>query len=75
VANFIHICKWVSIFVEFLLKVAISEVIEELFVDSSSAETRVEIHFDVSFDKLPCSFLSVDIMDVSACILIYVKAF
>lgn len=42
-----------------------TEVIEELFVDSSSADTRVEIHFDVSFEKLPCAFLSVDIMDIS----------
>lgn len=41
------------------------EIVQELFVDSTNPDTRVEIHFDVTFDKLPCSFLSVDIMDIS----------
>ncbi|KAI6205300.1 Endoplasmic reticulum-Golgi intermediate compartment protein 3 [Aphelenchoides besseyi] len=41
------------------------EVAQELFVDGTSADMRVEIHFDITFDKIPCAFLSVDAMDIS----------
>uniref|UniRef100_A0A1I8AA75 Endoplasmic reticulum-Golgi intermediate compartment protein 3 n=1 Tax=Steinernema glaseri TaxID=37863 RepID=A0A1I8AA75_9BILA len=42
------------------------EVAEQLFVDSSSADVRVDINFDVQFNKLPCFFISVDVMDISS---------
>ncbi|TKR81218.1 hypothetical protein L596_015128 [Steinernema carpocapsae] len=41
------------------------EVAEQLFVDSSSADVRVDINFDITFGRLPCFFVSVDVMDVS----------
>lgn len=40
------------------------DVVEELFVDSTSADLRVDIHFDLTFPKLPCTFLSIDVMDI-----------
>ncbi|KAI6217314.1 Endoplasmic reticulum-Golgi intermediate compartment protein 3 [Aphelenchoides fujianensis] len=41
------------------------EMAEELFVDATSADGRLDIHFDITFERLPCVFLSVDVMDVS----------
>lgn len=41
------------------------EIVEELFVDSTLADTRVDINFDITFHKLPCSFLTIDVMDIS----------
>lgn len=41
------------------------EIVEELFVDSTAVDQRVDIHFDVTFDHLPCALLSIDVMDIS----------
>uniref|UniRef100_A0A914DI00 Endoplasmic reticulum-Golgi intermediate compartment protein 3 n=1 Tax=Acrobeloides nanus TaxID=290746 RepID=A0A914DI00_9BILA len=41
------------------------DVDEQLFVDSTSADMRVDIHFDVTFPKVPCTFMTIDVMDVS----------
>eukprot|EP00117_Sycon_ciliatum_P003897 scpid68113/ scgid8497/ Endoplasmic reticulum-Golgi intermediate compartment protein 3 len=41
-----------------------TEVKPELFVDSSHGQ-KIKINVDVSFPKLPCLFLSIDVMDVS----------
>jgi len=38
---------------------------EELFVDSTAGDERLDIHFDVFFPRLPCPFISIDVMDVS----------
>uniref|UniRef100_A0A915EDD6 Endoplasmic reticulum-Golgi intermediate compartment protein 3 n=1 Tax=Ditylenchus dipsaci TaxID=166011 RepID=A0A915EDD6_9BILA len=38
------------------------EVAEQLYVDSTSSDVRVDIHFDLTFPKLPCDFVSVDVM-------------
>lgn len=40
------------------------QIVEELFVDSTSVDSRVDIHFDVTFDKISCDFLTIDIMDI-----------
>ncbi|CAD5230009.1 unnamed protein product [Bursaphelenchus okinawaensis] len=40
------------------------KIAEELYVDSTSADLRVDIHFDITFPKLPCAFLTIDVMDV-----------
>jgi hypothetical protein len=40
-------------------------VVEQLFVDSTRADMRVDINVDVTFPKLPCVFMSIDVMDVS----------
>jgi len=42
-----------------------TQVVEQLFVDSTSSEMRVDIHFDVTFSKIACDFLSVDVMGVA----------
>jgi len=31
-----------------------TQVVEQLFVDSTSSEMRVDIHFDVTFSKIAC---------------------
>lgn len=41
------------------------EVTEMLFVDSTSAEQRVDINFDIAFHKLSCDLISVDVMSLS----------
>lgn len=41
------------------------DVVEQLYVDSTSSEQRVDVNFDVTFKKLPCSFVTVDVMDIS----------
>jgi hypothetical protein len=41
------------------------EIFEELFVDSTAADNRVDIHFDLTFSNLPCTFLTIDVMDIS----------
>ncbi|KAI1707887.1 endoplasmic reticulum vesicle transporter domain-containing protein [Ditylenchus destructor] len=38
------------------------EVVEQLFVDSTSSDMRVDIHFDITLDKIPCDFVTVDVM-------------
>ncbi|KAH7704770.1 Serologically defined breast cancer antigen NY-BR-84 [Aphelenchoides avenae] len=40
-------------------------VVEQLFVDSTRADTRVDINLDITFPKLACPMISVDVMDVS----------
>ncbi|VDO31717.1 unnamed protein product [Haemonchus placei] len=41
------------------------DVVEQLFVDTTSSDTRLDVHFDISFPYLPCPFISVDVMDVT----------
>lgn len=41
------------------------DVVEQLYVDSTSSEQRVDVNFDVTFKKLSCAFVTVDVMDVS----------
>jgi len=40
------------------------ETVDHLFVDVSKGE-KLQINFDVTFQRIPCSLLSVDAMDVS----------
>jgi hypothetical protein len=40
------------------------EVNPQLFVDTTRGE-KLQIHFDITFPKLPCAFMSVDAMDIS----------
>ncbi|VDL64285.1 unnamed protein product [Nippostrongylus brasiliensis] len=42
------------------------DVVEQLYVDSTSSDVRVDVHFDITFHNLPCPFISVDVMDVSS---------
>uniref|UniRef100_A0A8R1DPW7 Endoplasmic reticulum-Golgi intermediate compartment protein 3 n=1 Tax=Caenorhabditis japonica TaxID=281687 RepID=A0A8R1DPW7_CAEJA len=42
------------------------DVLEHLFVDSTTSDERVYIEFDVTFNKLPCNFITVDVMDISS---------
>lgn len=42
------------------------DVVEQLYVDSTSSDVRVNVRFDVTFHYLPCPFISVDVMDVSS---------
>lgn len=41
-----------------------TQVHHELYVDTSIGE-QLQINFDVTFPRLPCAFVSVDLMDVS----------
>lgn len=41
-----------------------TDVREELFVDTSRGE-KLKINIDIDFPKMPCSYLSIDVMDVS----------
>ncbi|VDK27136.1 unnamed protein product [Gongylonema pulchrum] len=41
------------------------DIVEQLYVDSTPAEQRVDVHFDVTFPRLPCSVITVDVMDLS----------
>ena len=41
-----------------------SQVDPELFVDTSRNE-KMRINIDVVFPKMPCSYLSIDVMDIS----------
>lgn len=43
-----------------------TDVLEHLFVDSTTSDERVHIEFDITFNKLPCNFITVDVMDVSS---------
>uniref|UniRef100_A0A0K0FDJ3 Endoplasmic reticulum-Golgi intermediate compartment protein 3 n=1 Tax=Strongyloides venezuelensis TaxID=75913 RepID=A0A0K0FDJ3_STRVS len=36
---------------------------ESLFIDYTPGDTNVTIYFDIAFHRLPCDFLSVDILD------------
>ena len=40
------------------------DVDEELFVDTSRNE-KMRINIDIEFPKMPCAYLSLDVMDVS----------
>ncbi|VDM71358.1 unnamed protein product [Strongylus vulgaris] len=42
------------------------DVVEQLYVDSTSSDVRLDVHFDVTFHRLPCAFITVDVMDVSS---------
>ncbi|KAL3121387.1 hypothetical protein niasHT_004971 [Heterodera trifolii] len=41
------------------------DVVEQLFVDSTSAEMRIEIHFDITLHKLSCPLVTIDVMSQS----------
>ncbi|CAJ0935614.1 unnamed protein product, partial [Mesorhabditis belari] len=43
-----------------------TDVAEQLFVDSTTSDQRVHVNFDITFQKLPCPFVTVDVMDVSS---------
>ncbi|KJH46807.1 hypothetical protein DICVIV_07133 [Dictyocaulus viviparus] len=42
------------------------DIVEQLYVDSTSSDVRLDVHFDVTFHRLPCAFITVDVMDVSS---------
>uniref|UniRef100_A0A914V828 Endoplasmic reticulum-Golgi intermediate compartment protein 3 n=1 Tax=Plectus sambesii TaxID=2011161 RepID=A0A914V828_9BILA len=54
-----------TLFVSELQLFLSTNIVEELFVDSTSGDDRVDIQFDVVFHKMPCPFISIDVMDVS----------
>lgn len=41
------------------------QVFEQLYVDSTSADERVEIHFDITLHKLACTIVTIDLMSQS----------
>ncbi|CAD6189055.1 unnamed protein product [Caenorhabditis auriculariae] len=43
-----------------------TEVSEQLFVDSTTSDEHVKISFDITFHKMPCTFITIDVMDVSS---------
>lgn len=42
-----------------------TNISEHLFVDSTTSDIKVDISFDITFQKLPCAFVTVDVMDAS----------
>ncbi|PAV79680.1 hypothetical protein WR25_08613 isoform A [Diploscapter pachys] len=62
IASIVIICLTVLETYSFLS----TEVVEQLYVDSSTSDIRVDIHFDIIFHRLPCGFVTVDVMDVSS---------
>eukprot|EP00080_Pristionchus_pacificus_P004390 PDM64410.1 erv-46 [Pristionchus pacificus] len=42
------------------------EIVEQLFVDSTTSDERVPINFDIRFHRLPCTLVTIDVMDVSS---------
>lgn len=61
VCGFVIILLFITETISFLS----TEIDEQLYVDSTSAEQRIDINFDVEFAKLPCSLITVDVMDAS----------
>uniref|UniRef100_A0A9J2PJN9 Endoplasmic reticulum-Golgi intermediate compartment protein 3 n=1 Tax=Ascaris lumbricoides TaxID=6252 RepID=A0A9J2PJN9_ASCLU len=55
----------VVLFVSETISFLSTDVVEQLFVDSTSADQRLDVNFDVTFTKLPCAMVTVDVMDVS----------
>ncbi|CAJ0583132.1 unnamed protein product, partial [Mesorhabditis spiculigera] len=43
-----------------------TEIAEQLYVDSTTSDQRVDVNFDITFHKLPCPFITIDVMDVSS---------
>lgn len=41
------------------------QIVEQLYVDSTSADQRIEIHFDVTLHKLACALVTIDLMSQS----------
>ncbi|VDO92341.1 unnamed protein product [Soboliphyme baturini] len=41
------------------------DIVEELFVDTSTSDAGLQTNFDIVFYTLPCAFISVDLMDIS----------
>ncbi|VDK57022.1 unnamed protein product, partial [Cylicostephanus goldi] len=41
------------------------DIVEQLYVDSTTSDIRLDVHFDITFHRLPCVFISVDVMDVT----------
>uniref|UniRef100_A0A1I7VWC4 ERGIC_N domain-containing protein n=1 Tax=Loa loa TaxID=7209 RepID=A0A1I7VWC4_LOALO len=52
------------------------DIVEQLYVDSTPAEQRVDVNFDITFPRLPCSgsnrsrftvfqLITIDVMDLS----------
>ncbi|VDM10326.1 unnamed protein product [Wuchereria bancrofti] len=41
------------------------DIVEQLYVDSTPAEQRVDVNFDITFPRLPCSVITIDVMDLS----------
>jgi len=63
----ITIVASVFMFILFMSEVRLfltTQTSHELTVDTSRGET-ITIHFDIEFTKMPCSWLSVDAMDIS----------
>ncbi|CAJ0599136.1 unnamed protein product [Cylicocyclus nassatus] len=42
------------------------DVVEQLYVDSTTSDTHLDVHFDITFHRLPCEFIAVDVMDVTS---------
>ncbi|CAI5454922.1 unnamed protein product [Caenorhabditis angaria] len=42
------------------------QTLEHLYVDSTTSDEHVDIAFDITFHKLPCNFITVDVMDISS---------
>ncbi|KHN82773.1 Endoplasmic reticulum-Golgi intermediate compartment protein 3 [Toxocara canis] len=61
VSTVVIVILFVSETASFLSK----DVVEQLFVDSTSADQRLDVNFDITFTKLPCAMVTVDVMDVS----------
>ena len=41
------------------------EIVEQLYVDSTNSDMRVDINFDITFNKLSCYYVTVDVMENS----------
>ncbi|CAJ0599118.1 unnamed protein product [Cylicocyclus nassatus] len=42
------------------------DVVEQLYVDSTTSDIKLDVHFDITFHRLPCAFITVDVMDVTS---------
>jgi hypothetical protein len=63
----VSVCALIFIIVLFISELTYYlsvEKVDHLFVDTSRGE-KLQINFDVTFPRIPCSLLSVDAMDVS----------
>uniref|UniRef100_A0A5S6QZZ2 Endoplasmic reticulum-Golgi intermediate compartment protein 3 n=1 Tax=Trichuris muris TaxID=70415 RepID=A0A5S6QZZ2_TRIMR len=53
------------LFVSELRSYLSTEIVEELFVDTTVGDEHLKINFDVLFPALDCEFISVDVMDIA----------
>ncbi|CDW55645.1 Endoplasmic reticulum-Golgi intermediate compartm ent protein 3 [Trichuris trichiura] len=55
----------VVLFVSQLKSYLSTEIVEELFVDTTVGDEHLKINFDILFPALDCQFISVDAMDIA----------